>query len=73
MNFLSDMPSASEINEQYKVIIDALFGFSFKGNVRAPFDKILETLNAVKVPICAVDVPSGKYYTKLSTFTYIYI
>ena len=54
------MPSSSEIDKQYSVIVDAIFGFSFKGNVRAPFDSILKILKDVKVPICAVDVPSGR-------------
>ena len=59
MKFLSEMPTSSEVNEQYSVVVDAIFGFSFKGNVRAPFDSILQILKDIKVPICAVDVPSG--------------
>lgn len=58
--FLSEMPSLDRINTQYSVILDAIFGFSFKGSVRPPFDSILLTLNQCEVPICSVDVPSGK-------------
>ena len=59
VNFLKEMPSSAEIDEHYNFIVDAIFGFSFKGNVRAPFDAILNTLKQVKIPICAVDIPSG--------------
>ncbi|KAJ2899806.1 NAD(P)H-hydrate epimerase [Coemansia aciculifera] len=41
------------------VVVDAIFGFSFKGAVRAPFDEALATLRAVDKPIVSVDVPSG--------------
>ena len=58
--FLPDLPSAAEIDAEYHVIIDAVFGFSFKGAVRAPFDAVLSTLGKVSTPIASVDVPSGK-------------
>ncbi|TPX59363.1 hypothetical protein PhCBS80983_g02549 [Powellomyces hirtus] len=41
------------------VVIDAIFGFGFNGNVRAPFDTVLDVLKNVKIPIAAVDIPSG--------------
>lgn len=59
ITFLSALPSPTDINSQYKFIVDAIFGFSFKGDVRAPFDHVLKTLKEVQVPLCAVDVPSG--------------
>ncbi|CDO96316.1 unnamed protein product [Kluyveromyces dobzhanskii CBS 2104] len=42
-------------------VIDAMFGFSFHPPMRAPFDEILSELkqSEKKVPIVAVDVPSG--------------
>ncbi len=43
----------------FDLIIDGLFGFSLKGNPRPPMDKIIEQINCSKVPILAVDVPSG--------------
>ena len=58
--FLPDLPSAPEIDAEYDIIIDAIFGFSFKGAVRAPFDGVLSTLVKVGTPIASVDVPSGK-------------
>lgn len=41
------------------VILDAIFGFSFKGPVRAPFDSALPLLSSSGLPIVSVDVPSG--------------
>ena len=54
------MPTKSQIDGTYKLIVDAIFGFSFKGNIRSPFDTVIETIKSVSVPICSVDVPSGK-------------
>jgi NAD(P)H-hydrate epimerase len=44
---------------QFDLIIDGLFGFSLKGNPRPPMNTIIEQINCSKVPILAVDVPSG--------------
>ncbi|KDQ25689.1 hypothetical protein PLEOSDRAFT_1044314 [Pleurotus ostreatus PC15] len=41
------------------VILDAIFGFSFKGPVRPPFDEALPSLTNSKLPIVSVDIPSG--------------
>ncbi|XP_076864415.1 NAD(P)H-hydrate epimerase [Brachyhypopomus gauderio] len=59
MSFLTEMPEAEEIDEVYNFVVDAIFGFSFKGAVREPFGAILSTLKKVTVPIASVDIPSG--------------
>ena len=41
------------------VILDAIFGFSFRGPIRAPFDTVLPLLTASRLPIVSVDIPSG--------------
>ncbi|KIY71990.1 YjeF N-terminal domain-like protein [Cylindrobasidium torrendii FP15055 ss-10] len=41
------------------VILDAIFGFSFKGPVRAPFDSALKLITESRLPIVSVDIPSG--------------
>ncbi|EGN98563.1 hypothetical protein SERLA73DRAFT_183632 [Serpula lacrymans var. lacrymans S7.3] len=41
------------------VVLDAIFGFSFKGPVRAPFDSALQLISSSRVPIVSVDIPSG--------------
>mmetsp|Transcript_3954 Transcript_3954/g.3371 ORF Transcript_3954/g.3371 Transcript_3954/m.3371 type:complete len:110 (+) Transcript_3954:475-804(+) len=41
------------------MIVDSLFGYSFKGPIRQPYETILKKLKDVKKPIFAVDIPSG--------------
>ena len=41
------------------VVLDAIFGFSFKGPVRAPFDTALQLITSSALPIVSVDIPSG--------------
>ncbi len=45
--------------DNYDVVVDALFGFSFKGAPRPPFDSILKLLLDTSQPIVSVDIPSG--------------
>ncbi|KAF2868068.1 meiotically up-regulated gene 182 protein [Massariosphaeria phaeospora] len=40
-------------------IVDAIFGFSFSGEVREPFSKVIEALRDAQVPVLAVDAPSS--------------
>lgn len=47
------------MSSSYDVILDAVFGFSFKPPVRAPFDSILPLLASSGLPIVSVDIPSG--------------
>ncbi|KIW89719.1 YjeF family domain-containing protein [Cladophialophora bantiana CBS 173.52] len=41
------------------LIIDSLFGFSFKPPVRAPFDTVLKAMIESKKPVLSVDIPSS--------------
>ena len=41
------------------VVLDAIFGFSFKPPVRAPFDVALPLVSRAGLPIVSVDIPSG--------------
>ena len=55
-------PSADALKEAlstHDVILDAIFGFSFKPPVRSPFDTALPLLSESKLPIVSVDIPSG--------------
>ncbi|ORY17245.1 meiotically up-regulated gene 182 protein [Clohesyomyces aquaticus] len=40
-------------------IVDAIFGFSFSGEVREPFPSIISMLRDTKIPVLAVDAPSS--------------
>ncbi|KAK2463776.1 hypothetical protein APHAL10511_004214 [Amanita phalloides] len=51
--------SLSEALRSSDVVLDAIFGFSFKGPVRPPFDDALRLISASKLPIVSVDIPSG--------------
>lgn len=39
--------------------MDAIFGFSFKGDVREPFRSVLSVLGELTVPVASIDIPSG--------------
>lgn len=41
------------------VLLDGLFGTGFKGSVRSPYSGLIEAANQSKLPILAIDVPSG--------------
>ena len=53
--------SPAEIVEQYDLIVDSIFGFSFQasGDIREPFGSAIELLKQVDVPVVAIDIPSG--------------
>ncbi|XP_049974643.1 NAD(P)H-hydrate epimerase isoform X3 [Alexandromys fortis] len=58
--FLSEMPpEPMMVDELYELVVDAIFGFSFKGDVREPFHSILSVLSGLTVPIASIDIPSG--------------
>ena len=58
---LDEMPA--DLNTNYDGIVDAIFGFSFKGAPREPFATALsqmqEAQTSHQIPVISVDVPSG--------------
>ena len=48
-----------DLDTSYDIVIDAVFGFSFKGAPRAPFVNILRRMASTSLPVVSVDVPSG--------------
>lgn len=58
--FINEIPTVTQIDAHYKLVVDAIFGFSFKGNARPPFGDVLSVLKEVKIPVCSVDIPSGQ-------------
>lgn len=55
-------PSRDELSDLIKkadVVVDAMLGTGFHGEVRAPFSIWIPTLNEAEVPVISVDVPSG--------------
>eukprot|EP01080_Neovahlkampfia_damariscottae_P002257 gene2257-2431_t len=49
----------NNFEKEFDQILDSIFGFSFKGNVRPPFDEIIKQVSKSNLPITSVDVPSG--------------
>ena len=46
--------------DAYSLVVDALFGFSFKGDLRPPFDALVAAMSSPSAPpVASVDVPSG--------------
>ncbi len=45
--------------ENYHLIVDAIFGTGFEPPVKAPAEGIIRALERVRVPVIAVDIPSG--------------
>lgn len=59
--FLSFLPDSQLIGDSYNLVVDALFGFSFRPPVRPEFADVLDKLKKVKIPVVSVDIPSGRY------------
>ena len=47
------------VDAAYDLILDGIFGFSFSGSIRPPFDHIVGTLQKCETPIVSIDIPSG--------------
>ncbi|CAJ0844137.1 13380_t:CDS:10 [Entrophospora sp. SA101] len=45
--------------EKSDLVIDAIFGFSFQGEVRDPFKNDIQILKNTKLPIVSIDIPSA--------------
>ena len=43
----------------YDIVVDAMFGFSFHGSPRSPFDSIISCVNESSLPVVSIDIPSG--------------
>ena len=51
-----------ELDAHYSLLVDGIFGFSFSGAVRAPFDALIARVNARRraaLPLVSIDLPSG--------------
>ncbi|TLS22261.1 uncharacterized protein PpBr36_09847 [Pyricularia pennisetigena] len=54
--FVDDFKAALSASDH---VVDAIFGFSFSGEVREPFPAIIRALAETKVPVTSVDAPSS--------------
>jgi len=54
--FTDDFHSAMKQTDH---IVDAIFGFSFSGEVREPFPSVIKALRDTELPVLSVDAPSS--------------
>jgi len=54
--FVTDFQAA--LKEAHHVV-DAIFGFSFSGEIREPFPAVIQALREAEVPVTSVDAPSS--------------
>ncbi|KJZ72538.1 NAD(P)H-hydrate epimerase [Hirsutella minnesotensis 3608] len=54
--FVDDFQSAMGSTDH---IVDAIFGFSFSGEVREPFPAVIRALEKTRLPVTSVDAPSS--------------
>lgn len=59
INFINECPTLESADETYSLIVDALFGFSFKPPVRETFVPIIRLMRETSIPVASIDVPSG--------------
>ncbi|XP_063242219.1 NAD(P)H-hydrate epimerase [Bacillus rossius redtenbacheri] len=57
--FVENLPDIDTLNSTYSLVVDAVFGFSFKPPIRPAFVGLIDTLKRVKIPLASVDIPSG--------------
>nr|CAH7721202.1 unnamed protein product [Callosobruchus chinensis] len=64
--FLQMLPEQSTVECSFALIVDALFGFSFKPPVREAFIDCVDLMKSAAVPIasCSIDIPSGWHVEK---------
>jgi len=56
VKFTSDFPASISQTDH---VVDAVFGFSFSGEVREPFPAVIEAMRDSNVPVLSVDAPSS--------------
>ncbi|KAJ4386599.1 hypothetical protein N0V93_009497 [Gnomoniopsis smithogilvyi] len=56
ISFTEDFPEAIKSTDH---IVDAIFGFSFSGEVREPFPAVIQALEETRIPVTSVDAPSS--------------
>ncbi|KAH8879358.1 YjeF N-terminal domain-like protein, partial [Thozetella sp. PMI_491] len=54
--FVDDFPAAIASTDH---VVDAIFGFSFSGEVREPFPGVIQALERTSLPVTSVDAPSS--------------
>ncbi|CAH1175859.1 unnamed protein product [Phaedon cochleariae] len=53
------LPNKSQLNREFGLIVDAIFGFSFKPPIREAFVPVIDLMKDTSLPIASIDIPSG--------------
>lgn len=56
---MTDVDSVTQLFSETDVIVDALLGTGFSGQVRQPLAGLIDQINNTSKPVIAIDVPSG--------------
>lgn len=59
VEILASLPDFQQLSERFQLVVDAIFGFSFKPPIREPFGQVLKELSQLKIPLVSIDIPSG--------------
>lgn len=62
LNFLPELKIETDqkmMTNDYDLIVDAVFGFGFHGEIKDPYRGLIDIMRESKKPIFSVDVPSG--------------
>ena len=63
----SALPSPADCSPpSCHAIVDAVFGFSFSGDVREPFAAALRCIHTASAPVVSIDIPSGWHVESVS-------
>ncbi|TMW63541.1 hypothetical protein Poli38472_002482 [Pythium oligandrum] len=57
--FVEGLNDSKAVDADFDLILDGIFGFSFEGAIRPPFDTIIQTIRGCSSPIVSIDIPSG--------------
>lgn len=57
--FVDSCPNILTAIAKYRLIVDGLFGFSFKPPIRDAFKDVMDLMIESGVPVVSVDIPSG--------------
>ncbi|RKX17022.1 MAG: bifunctional ADP-dependent NAD(P)H-hydrate dehydratase/NAD(P)H-hydrate epimerase [Candidatus Zixiibacteriota bacterium] len=52
-------PEQFHIPDDTWLFVDAIFGTGFTGDIHPPYDKIIDKINDLDIPIVSIDCPSG--------------
>lgn len=54
-----DIPGIPQALKKADLIIDAIFGFGFRGEIKGTISKVTQAINQAACPVLSVDIPSG--------------